>query len=158
MTRPRPAQLDSPLVPKLMRLASRATVWLYKKTGGAIGGKWRVGSAFPSGVPVGLLVTRGRKSGEPRTTPVLYLADRERLVIVASQGGLPKHPQWYLNLQAEPLVELQIGRHARRMRARTATPAERAQLWPRLVELYRDFETYQSWTERVIPVVICEPN
>jgi deazaflavin-dependent oxidoreductase (nitroreductase family) len=158
MTRPRPKELDSPLVPKVMKLMSQANVWVYKKTGGRIGGKWRVGSAFPRGVPVCLLVTRGRKSGQLRTTPLLYLKDGERVVLVGSQGGLPRHPQWYLNLQQDPQVEIQIGSLVRPMRTRTATPPERAELWPRLVALYRDFENYQSWTDREIPVVICEAS
>lgn len=158
MTKPRPKELDSPFVPKVMKAMSQANVWIYKKTGGRIGGTWRVGSAFPRGVPVCLLVTRGRKSGELRTAPLLYLEDGERVVVVASQGGLPRHPHWYLNLQKEPRVEVQIGPRVHSMRARTATSAERALLWPRLVTLYRDFEDYQSWTDREIPVVICEAN
>jgi deazaflavin-dependent oxidoreductase (nitroreductase family) len=155
---PRPDFLDSPVLPKIMKLMSRANVWVYRKTNGGIGGTWRVGSAFPRGVPVCLLTTRGRKSGEPRTTPLLFLADGDEVVVVGSQGGLPKHPQWFLNLEQEPRVEVQIGGEIREMRARVAPPEERALLWPRLVALYRDFEAYQSWTDRAIPVVVCEPG
>jgi deazaflavin-dependent oxidoreductase (nitroreductase family) len=154
---PRPDFLDSVALPKIMRAMSRANVWVYRKTGGVIGGTWRVGSAFPRGVPVCLLTTIGRKSGERRTTPLLFLLDGERVVLVGSQGGMPKHPQWFLNLMQEPLVEIQIGREVRQMRARIADPEERAGLWPRLVALYADFATYQAWTERTIPVVVCEP-
>lgn len=139
-----------------MKVMSQANVWLYRKTNGAIGGKWRVGSAFPRGVPVCLLTTRGRKSGEPRTTPLLFLEDGERVVIVGSQGGMPKHPQWFLNLTADPRVTIQVRARVREMRARVATGEERASLWPRLVALYADFATYQSWTDREIPVVVCE--
>lgn len=152
-----PKGLASPVVPRVMRLFSAANVWVYRATAGRIGGTWRVGSAFRRGVPVCLLTTRGRKTGAPRTTPLLFLADGERVVLVASQGGLPAHPLWYGNLQAEPAVEVQIGARARRMRARTATDEERAALWPRLVALYADFERYQAWTDRRIPVVVCEP-
>jgi len=141
-----------------MKWMSQVNVWLYRATSGRVGGKWRVGSAFPRGVPVCLLTTRGRKSGALRTTPLLFLRDGERIVLVGSQGGLPKHPQWYLNLSADPEVEIQIGGQVRPLRARTASPAERAELWPRLVELYRDFASYQSWTDREIPVVVCEPR
>jgi deazaflavin-dependent oxidoreductase (nitroreductase family) len=140
-----------------MRLFSQANVWLYRKTGGRIGGKWRVGSAFPRGVPVLLLTTVGRKSGAKRTTPLLYLEDGARVLIVASQGGMPKHPLWYLNLSSNPQVEVQIRRNVRQMRARDATAEERSRYWPRLVAHYRDFATYQSWTDREIPVVVLEP-
>ena len=73
--RTRPKQLDSPVVPKVIRVMSRANVWVYRRTRGRIGGKWRVGSAFPRGVPICLLTTRGRVSGKPRTTPLLYIAE-----------------------------------------------------------------------------------
>ena len=155
---PRPPGLDHPIVPKVMRLFSQANVWVYQKTGGRIGGKWRVGSAFPRGVPVLLLTTLGRKSGARRTTPLLYLEHGERVILVASQGGMPKHPLWYLNLSANPEVEVQIGKNVRAMRARDATPEERQVFWPRLVEMYPDFASYQSWTERVIPVVVLAPR
>lgn len=156
--RQRPKQLDSPIVPQIIKVMSRANVWLYRKTNGRIGGKWRVGSAFPRGVPTCLLTTRGRVSGQPRTAPLLYLADGDRVVLVASQGGLPRDPLWYRNLAEHPDVVVQIGGDVREMRARTARDEERATLWPRLVDLYRDFDAYQSWTDRVIPVVICEPR
>ncbi|RAY16229.1 nitroreductase family deazaflavin-dependent oxidoreductase [Actinomadura craniellae] len=157
-TRPRPKGFDSPLVPKIMRVMSRLNVAAYRATGGRVGGKWRVGSAFPRGVPVCLVTTRGRKTGLPRTLPLLYLADGDRVVIVASQGGMPRDPLWYRNLQADPQIVVQVRRDVRRMRARTADAAERAALWPRLVAMYADFDNYQSWTDREIPVVICEPS
>ncbi|MGZ4558050.1 MAG: nitroreductase family deazaflavin-dependent oxidoreductase, partial [Mycobacteriaceae bacterium] len=99
----------------------------------------------------------GRKSGQPRTSPLLYLPDGDRVILVASQGGLPKHPMWYLNMKANAEVTVQIRNRVRPMCARVASPAERTELWPRLVEMYADFNNYQSWTEREIPVVICEP-
>lgn len=157
MPKSRPPQLDSPLVPRLMKIMARVQTALYRATGGRLGGKWRVGSAFPRGVPVCLLTTTGRKSGQPRTSPLLYLADGDRIILVASQGGLPRHPMWYLNICENPEVTVQIGRTVRRMTARVANGAERSELWPRLVELYADFADYQSWTDRIIPVVICEP-
>jgi deazaflavin-dependent oxidoreductase (nitroreductase family) len=153
----RPPNLDHPIVPKLLRLYSHAHVWVYRKTRGKLGNKWRVGAAFPRGVPVFLLTTIGRKSGEPKTTPLIYLQDGERVVIVGSQGGLAKHPQWFLNLTQNPEVKIQIGARVRKMRARVANSEEHAALWPRLVALYADFATYQAWTDRAIPVVILEP-
>jgi deazaflavin-dependent oxidoreductase (nitroreductase family) len=152
-----PKGLDSPIVPKILKVMSRLNIAAYRATGGRVGGTWRLGSAFRKGVPICLLTTRGRKTGRPRTQPLLYMPDGDRVVIVASQGGLPKDPLWYLNLRADPRVTVQVRRDVRRMRARTASPDERAALWPRLVALYADFDKYQSWTDREIPVVICEP-
>ena len=153
----RPQGLDSPIVPKIFKLMSRLNVAVYRATGGRVGGTWRIGSAFPHGVPVCLLTTTGRKSGLPRTLPLLYLADGNRVILVASQGGLPRNPLWYHNVQASPEVTVQVRRNIRPMRARTASPAERAELWPRMVAMYADFDNYQAWTDREIPVVICEP-
>lgn len=154
----RPKGLDSPLVPRLIKAMSRANVFLYRRTNGRIGGKWRIASGFRKPVPVCLLTHRGRKSGRSFTTPLLFLEDGDRVVLVASQGGLPSNPQWYLNLQADPHVTVQIRARVRTMLARTASPEERAELWPRLLELYASFADYQEWTDRVIPVVICEPD
>lgn len=78
--------------------------------------------------------------------------------MVASQGGRPEHPQWYRNLVAGPEVTIRIGRERRPVCARTARPEEKARLWPGLVELYADFASYQSWTDREIPVVVLSPR
>ncbi|NLE78546.1 MAG: nitroreductase family deazaflavin-dependent oxidoreductase [Rhodococcus sp.] len=154
----RPSHLDSPATVHIIKWMSRINVVLYRRTGGLLGSKWRVGSAFPWGLPVCLLTTTGRKSGEPRTTPLLFLEDGDNVVLVASQGGLPQHPMWYLNLTADPQVTVQIKRNVRAMTARIATDAERGELWPRLTSMYPDLDNYQSWTERTIPVVICLPT
>jgi F420H(2)-dependent quinone reductase len=158
MAQPRPKSLDKPWMPAVIRAFSKANVWLYEKTGGRLGGKWRGGSALRQGRPVCLLTTTGRKSGKPRTAPLVFLRDGDRIVVVASHGGMPKHPQWYLNLTANPDVTLQIGRDVRPMRARTANPNERCAYWSRLVAFHADYEEYQSWTEREVPVVILEPR
>jgi len=156
MTTQRPSGLDSKYTVDIIKWMSRINVKLYRATGGRLGGKWRVGSAFPWGIPVCLLTTTGRKTGQPRVSPLLFLEDGDRIVLVASQGGLPKNPMWYLNIRANPEVTVQVKSRVRKMRARVATDAERAELWPRLVDLYADFDNYQSWTDRQIPVVICE--
>jgi deazaflavin-dependent oxidoreductase (nitroreductase family) len=85
------------------------------------------------------------------------MQDGPNIVLVASQGGLPTNPQWYGNIRANPAVEIEIGRRRAGYRARPADPDERARLWPELLEMYADYASYQSWTEREIPVVICEP-
>lgn len=154
----RPRGLDSPWVGRLLRHAGRAHVWAYRRTGGRVGGRFRLGAAWRAPVPVLLLDHVGRRSGTPYTTPLLWLPDGEDIVVVASQGGRAGHPQWYRNLMARPDTTVQVGAEVRPVRARAAGPAERARLWPRLVDLYADFATYQSWTERAIPVVVCEPR
>ncbi len=151
-------RLSKPWVVGVIRTMSRLNTWLYRTSGGRLGGTWRVGSALRAPVPVCLVTTKGRKSGEPRTVPLLHLPDGDRVLLVASQGGLPSHPQWYLNVLANPEVSVQVGRRVRPMTAREATPAERAEIWPRLVDRYADFASYQANTSRVIPVVICEPR
>lgn len=161
MTKPipeRPAQLDSPKVKTVMKYAAKAQVWCYRRTNGRIGAKWHVGAAFRKPVPVLLLDHVGRKSGTKFTTPLLYLADGDDLVVVASQGGMAKNPQWYHNLRAQPDTQVQVKAELRRVHAVVAGPERRAALWPRLVELYADFENYQAWTEREIPVVVLEPR
>ena len=156
--KPRPNGLDSPMVPKLMKYGGRAQVWAYRRTNGRIGSKWRIGAGFRKPVDTLLLDHVGRKSGTRFTTPLLYMPDGANTIVVASQGGLPRHPQWYRNLVAQPDTHIQIRGEHRDVRARVADPSERAALWPRLVEVYADFDTYQAWTEREIPVVILEPR
>jgi F420H(2)-dependent quinone reductase len=156
--KPRPDQIDAPLVKKALKYGGRVQVWLYRRTNGRVGGKWRIGAGFRKPVPTLLLDHLGRKSGTRFTVPLLYLVDGRDLVVVASQGGMSSHPQWYRNLLARPDTQVQVGAELRRVRARVASPAERERLWPRLVELYADFASYQSWTEREIPVVVLEPR
>jgi deazaflavin-dependent oxidoreductase (nitroreductase family) len=157
MTKPRPNGLDKPITTKIIKGMSTAHTWLYKTSGGRLGRKWRVGSALRHGVPICLVTTIGRKSGEPRTVPLLHLPDGNRMILVASQGGLPTNPQWYGNIVANPKVEIRVGRTTRTMIAHTANPEQRAALWPKLVAAYSDFANYDAWTEREIPVIVCEP-
>jgi deazaflavin-dependent oxidoreductase (nitroreductase family) len=154
----RPDQLDSPILPVIFRHVGRAQVWIYRKTGGRIGGKWRVGAGFRKPVPTLLLDHVGRKSGTSFTVPLLYVRDGADVVVVASQGGRPEHPQWYRNLVANPDTHVQIGAERTAVRAVVADAAERDHLWPKLVDAYADFDTYQSWTEREIPVIVLTPR
>lgn len=146
-----PKGLNSPRTKQIIKWMSRANTWLYKKTDGKIGGK------FLKGAPVALLTTTGRKSGEPRVSPLLYLREGDRVILVASQGGAATNPMWYLNLKANPKVSVQIKDETLHLTARDATEAERKAYWPKLTEMYSSFDDYQSWTDRVIPVVICDP-
>jgi deazaflavin-dependent oxidoreductase (nitroreductase family) len=111
------------------------------------------------GMPVLELTTIGRKSGEPRTI-VLTSPVREgnALVIVASYGGDDRHPAWFLNLRDNPAVEVAMRGERRAMRARVASPDERAALWPRVTEKYRGYAAYQRRTDREIPLVLLEPS
>jgi deazaflavin-dependent oxidoreductase (nitroreductase family) len=135
----------------VIKIMSALNIWVYRISGGKIGGR------FLRGAPVCLVTTTGRKSGQPRTAPLLYLADGERVVIVASKGGMAKHPIWYLNLVANPRCTVEIGREKRAMQAHTASAEEKAALWPRLVSMYRDYADYQARTDREIPVVVLVP-
>lgn len=131
---------------------SKANTWIYRASGG------RFGAKFLRGAPVFLLVTVGRKSGEPRTAPLIYLRDGDDYILVASKGGMSKHPAWYLNLEANPECEVEIGRERLAMRARRVSDAEKAELWPRLLAIYRDYDDYQARTERNIPVLRLSPR
>jgi F420H(2)-dependent quinone reductase len=134
----------------LMTAFIALNVWLYRLSGGRVMGK--MGAA-----PILLLTTRGRKSGRSRTVPLLYLKDDGNFVIVASLGGAPKHPAWFLNLEANPKVELQVGKRRIDCAARRANAEEKARLWPRLVAIYPQYADYQKRTTRDIPVVIVSP-
>ena len=124
----------------------------YVRTGGADGHKWK------PGVPTLLLTTRGRKSGVLRRTALIYGRDGDAYVVVASQGGRPQHPAWYLNLDADPQVHLQVGATELDARARTATGEERARLWRAMASIWPAYDDYQARTEREIPVVVLTPT
>jgi deazaflavin-dependent oxidoreductase (nitroreductase family) len=155
----RPDGLDSPVTVKVIKYMAKAQVATFRLTNGRVGSMWRIGAGLHKPVPTLLLDHVGRKSGKRFTTPLLYLDDGANLVVVASQGGLPKNPQWYPNLLANPDTTVRVRKQGTRaVRARVAEGAERAELWPRLVELYADFEKYARWTDREIPVVVLEPR
>ncbi|MGD0927937.1 MAG: nitroreductase family deazaflavin-dependent oxidoreductase [Streptosporangiaceae bacterium] len=134
---------------KTMSQVHRAIVHL---SGGQV-----LGSAF--GMPVVELHTTGRTSGLPRSTMLTApVTDGDRVVLVASKGGDDRDPDWYRNLLAQPEIELTMAGQRRPMRARRASPAEKAELWPRVVAAYSGYAGYQRRTERDIPLVICEPR
>ncbi len=149
--KPPPKGLNSPRATRIIKWMSRAQSWVYRKTDGRVGGK------FLQGAPVALLTTTGRRTGEARVSPLLFMREGDRIVLIASQGGAAKNPMWYLNLKANPAVSVQIRDEVLHLTARDATEAERAEYWPKMAAMYTSFDDYQSWTDRVIPVVICDP-
>ena len=149
--KPPPKGLNSPMTKHIIKWMSKANTFVYQKTGGRIGGK------FLQGAPVALLTTTGRKTGEPRVSPLLFWREGNRIVLIASQGGAANNPMWYLNLKANPKVSIQIKDEVLHLTARDATEEERAHYWPKMSGMYSSFDDYQSWTDRVIPVVICDP-
>jgi deazaflavin-dependent oxidoreductase (nitroreductase family) len=109
-------------------------------------------------MPVLLLTTVGRKSGRPRTQPLAYTRARDGYAVIASKGGAAHHPLWYLNLQANPVAEVTVGRETQRVRARDADGDERERLWRQLADVYPGYDRYAQKTSRRIPVVVLEPN
>jgi deazaflavin-dependent oxidoreductase (nitroreductase family) len=119
---------------------------LYRATHGRIGARL-------AGLPMLLLTTTGRRSGDPRTTPLSFMPDGDDFVVVGSNNGGPRDPAWWLNLQQRPEAEIQVGRDRFAVRAERATGAERERLWPRLKEFNRAYRRYEAKTRREIPVV-----
>ncbi|MBV8302152.1 MAG: nitroreductase family deazaflavin-dependent oxidoreductase [Candidatus Dormibacteraeota bacterium] len=124
----------------------------YLATDGEEGHVWRNGSH------VLILTTRGRRSGEARQTPLIYGVHGDDLLLVASKGGAPTPPAWYLNLNADPEVTVQVKDEVRAVRARTATADEKPELWRIMTGEWPDYDTYQTRTSRDIPVVVLEPR
>lgn len=130
----------------------------YLDTDGADGHLWDsapVGGPGP--IPTLLLTTTGRRSGKPIVMPLIYGEAGGKYVVVASKGGAPTHPGWYLNLAAHRAVEVQILAKRFRATARTASGAERAELWQQMAAIYPPYDDYQAKTDREIPVVVLEP-
>ena len=121
----------------------------YRETDGKEGHDWQ-------GTQTLLLTTRGRKSGEERTTPLIYGESDGDYLVVASKGGTPEHPAWYLNLRENPTVEVQVWGDRFRARARDATPDEKPAMWEQMVGRWPAYDDYQRKTDREIPVVVLE--
>jgi deazaflavin-dependent oxidoreductase (nitroreductase family) len=134
----------------MIRTTTVINRFLFKLTNGRIGGRF-------GKVKILLLTTRGRKSGRRRTVPLQYFNDGDGYAIVASNGGDDRHPAWWLNLQAEPKAEVQIGAAKRPVEARRATAEEKARVWPNLISVYPGYDEYQTRTTREIPLVLLRP-
>jgi deazaflavin-dependent oxidoreductase (nitroreductase family) len=122
----------------------------YRETDGEVGYLW-------NGVPTLLLTTTGRKTGQARTTPLIFARDGDDYLVVASMGGAPTAPNWYGNLLADPSAEIQVKAERIKVAATTADEAEKPRLWKIVADQWPNYDVYQSRTERVIPVVVLSP-
>ncbi len=151
MPKSRPRFIDTKPADLFIKWTSKINAYMYRRSDGeGFGSKIQ-------GIPVALLTTTGRKSGQPRVSPLYFHRDGDTVVVAASKGGSDKNPMWYLNLKANPKVQVQIKKEVLDLIARVATDEERAKYWPKLVEMYPTYEDYQSWTDRTIPLVVCDP-
>jgi deazaflavin-dependent oxidoreductase (nitroreductase family) len=145
------SRLSHSLGAKGLRAVGKLNVPVYRLTRGRVGGK--VGKG-----PVLLLTTTGRKSGEPRTAPVLYLADGDSFVVINTNAGNAKVPAWSLNLRANPEAEVEVKGRRTQVRARLAEGEERADLWRRSMEQYSGWDFYESKLDREVGVFVLEPR
>jgi deazaflavin-dependent oxidoreductase (nitroreductase family) len=122
----------------------------YRETDGEVGYLW-------NGVPTLLLTTTGRKSGQPRTIAIIFGRDGDDYLLIASKGGAPNHPEWYLNLQADPEAEIQVKDQHIRVTARTAADEDKPRLWSIMTSIWPNYDAYQTRTDRVIPLVVLSP-
>jgi len=144
-----PAQ-KSAFPPTDLSLLGEAHVRTYRETNGEKGYIW-------NGVPILLLTTKGRVSRQPRTIPIIFAKHGDSYVIIGSKGGSPTHPKWYLNILADPHVEIQVKAQRYQAVARTAESTERERLWAEALKVWPKYDEYQSRTSRRIPVVVIEP-
>ena len=131
-------------------IAGESHVRAYRETGGERGYIWNNATIL-------LLTTTGRKSGEQKTVPLIFVEDGDNYVIIASLGGAPRHPVWYLNIEANPRVTVQVKDKVFDADARTADSPERERLWAKAREAWPQYDDYQAKTSREIPVVVLEP-
>ena len=136
------------VVRSLQRLFMKGHVSLYRRTGGKVGGSEHLL----------ILTTTGRKSGVERDTPLFFFSDSDHYIIIASNGGAPKHPVWWLNLQSNPQAKIQINSRVIPVTAQQADPEERKRLWAIISEKYKNFVEYQKRATREIPIVVLMPR
>jgi deazaflavin-dependent oxidoreductase (nitroreductase family) len=134
-----------------LSLLNHEHVQRYRETNGAVGHIWNGATAL-------LLTTTGRRSGESRTTPLIYAADGDHYIVIASKGGAPTHPAWYLNVSKTPEVEIQVKDKVMKATASTVEGAERARLWSVATQVWPNFDQYAERTDRLIPVVKLTPH
>jgi deazaflavin-dependent oxidoreductase (nitroreductase family) len=135
---------------RVAKIMGAVHIALYRRSGGRLGGRFR-------GVPCLLLTVTGRKSGKQRTAPLFYGRDGDDYVIIASKGGMPTPPVWWVNLRSNPAAEVEVGAERRRVTAEEVQGEDRERLWRMMAAMYPDYDTYQTKTTRVIPVVRLRP-
>lgn len=133
----------------VLKTYTRLNVFVYRLTGGRL-------MNTLAGLPIVLVKMKGAKSGKMKTIPLMYVPHERGVVLVASQGGAPKHPVWYHNLVKNPQIEVTQGGKRMALTARRVSDEEKAELWPTCVKYYPPFQQYQNRTERNIPVFLCE--
>ncbi|WP_372747579.1 nitroreductase family deazaflavin-dependent oxidoreductase [Litorivivens sp.] len=138
-------------IKKVMKWVTAANVWVFKKS------KGRLWKNFPGGYPICVVGMKGAKTGAWREIALIHLPEGDNVYLVASQGGMDRHPVWYHNIAANPDITVMFGGNTRNMRARQISDEEKAAAWPHLCSLYPDFDEYQARTDRNIPVFLCEP-
>ena len=136
---------------RAFQVVTKLNVWAYRATRGRVGGRF-------DAAPVCILHHRGARTQQKRETPLVYLPDDDRVILIASMGGMPKNPAWYHNLRANPDVEIERDGRRDPMTAREAEGAEREELWNRVLTVWPTYADYQARTARRIPVLICEPR
>lgn len=134
-----------------LTLVGESHIRAYRESGGQVGYLW-------NGVPSLLLTTTGRKSQQRRTSALIFGRDGNDYLVVASTGGAPKHPSWYLNLLANPRAEIQVKAEVIPVTARTASDEEKPRLWKIMTDSWPNYDVYQTRTERVIPLVVLSPS
>jgi deazaflavin-dependent oxidoreductase (nitroreductase family) len=138
------------LVHSIMKYYTRFNVWVYKKTNG------RLMKNFPGGFPICIVTMTGKKSGLEREIALIHLPYGEQKLLVASQGGMDKHPVWYHNIKATPDIKIMVAGVSHDYHARQVSADEKRELWPHLLSLYPGFDEYQARTDRDIPVFLCD--
>ncbi len=149
MSAPNTADLGKPPPRWLLKLLTKINIFVYGISGGKLMNKLQ-------GMPIVMVTMTGAKSGRTIKIPLMYVRHESGFILVASQGGMPKHPAWYFNLQANPSIQITHDGKTRDYSARQVSDEEKAALWPTCVEYYPDYEIYQQRTERNIPVFLCE--
>lgn len=136
--------------PPELTLVGESHIEAYRESDGEVGYIW-------NGVPTLLLTATGRRTGEPRTSALIFGEDGDDMLVVASMGGAPSHPLWYLNLEADPRAEVQVKADRMPVTSRTASPGEKPRLWRIMCDIWPNYDVYQSRTDRDIPVVVLSP-
>jgi deazaflavin-dependent oxidoreductase (nitroreductase family) len=136
-------------IKKFIKIMTKLNVWVFKKTNG------RLMKNFPGGYPICIVGSKGKKTGSRREIALIHLPKDDKLLLVASQGGMDTNPVWYYNIAANPNIDVMIGGVETKMIARQVSDDEKRVLWPHLLSLYPDFDEYQARTDRNIPVFEC---